>query len=200
MGLTRRVFRHHVPLEFVPHARCAPAAHANEANAPARQTLDGRDTNVLRKAADHHHAFVERQVDDSVHRGWLIGSSLPACLSKWSPSSFSALAPALVRDCSESLRHAAACSRRLSALSPCVTAIGPLPVSTGLLPHIPGMYWLFVPPRPPACARSARRVPPAQPTRLPSAGSARGHARAWRLHLRRGLVRHGRGRNRDSNS
>src|SRR5206468_3577104 len=78
----------------------------------------------LRHAADHHHALVERQVYDAAHSGSPNGSMRLACSSKCSPRSWSALAPARVRDFSDRRRHAAACSRRPSAVSSCDGPVG----------------------------------------------------------------------------
>src|SRR6478609_4752778 len=88
---------HDVALELAADALGSLAARADQADAAARQRLDCRHANLLAHAADHHHAFVETEVDDAAHRRWLDGSSLLAWSSKCSASAFSEVLPLRVR-------------------------------------------------------------------------------------------------------
>jgi hypothetical protein len=56
-------------------------------------------------------------MDDPAHWRWLEGSSFRACSSKWSARASSDVRPARVREAAASRRQAAACPRKLSAVS-----------------------------------------------------------------------------------
>ena len=56
-----------VRLELATHARCAVHAAADQANAPARQTLNGGDPNVFRPARGHYSCLVQRNEKDPAH-------------------------------------------------------------------------------------------------------------------------------------
>jgi len=68
MRLSRYVPGNQVAFELAHHDSRAMAAHADEADASLRQSLNGRDSDILGQATRRYLLFIERDEQRAAHR------------------------------------------------------------------------------------------------------------------------------------